>query len=242
MDRDSNIIVILIYFLKESERSELLVEKEKETNKYKLDTAPYFKNEDTKHARDIDKSGLVSKIRAIDPQMTFMVICYSEINDLKFLLEGYGLFSVMKMNRDINILSNGHFLTMNDAQKKFIQTMAHDDHINKDVILTGPVGSGKTLLGLEAINIKKSHYKKKHGISPSDFQNQLRVIIWIGNSKAGCQLIQKLEMAKSHNDCSLEIKPSPTYPNSKKLTRIFQGNKSYKSYLCTLIMIDEITR
>ena len=54
--------------------------------------------EDTKHARHIDESGLVSKIRAIDPQMIFMVICYSEINDLRFLLEGYGLFAEQRMN------------------------------------------------------------------------------------------------------------------------------------------------
>ena len=47
--------------------------------------------------------------------------------------------------------------------------MAHEDHVEKDVIVTGPVGSGKTLLGLEAINIKKSHYKKKYGISSSVF-------------------------------------------------------------------------
>ena len=124
----------------------ILEEKDIETNKYK--------NEYIKHVQEIDEDGIVKEIRLIDPQMTFMVICYSEINDLKFLLEESGLFSAMKMSRDINILSNGHFLTMNDAQKEFIQTMAHEDHIEKDVIVTGPVGSGKTLLGLEAINIR----------------------------------------------------------------------------------------
>ena len=109
-----------------------------------------------------------------------MVICYSQILELKFLLEGAGLFAEMRMNRELNILSNGQILTMNDVQKEFIQTMAHEDHVEKDVIVTGPVGSGKTLLGLEAINIKKSHYKKKHGITSSDCKNKVRIIILIG--------------------------------------------------------------
>ena len=106
-----------------------------------------------------------------------MVICYSHFLDLKSLLERAGLFPTMRMNRDLNILSNGQILTMNDIQKEFIETMTLEEHVEKDVIVTGPVGSGKTLLGLEAINIKKSHYMKKYGISSSDCQNQLRVIL-----------------------------------------------------------------
>ena len=38
---------------------------------------------------------------------------------------------------------------MNNVQNEFIQTMTLEDHVEKDVIVTGPVGSGKTLLGLE---------------------------------------------------------------------------------------------
>merc|ERR1711983_105661 len=109
------------------------------------------------------------------------------------------------MNRDLNILSNGQILTMNDVQKEFIQTLTLEDHVEKDVIVTGPVGSGKTLLGLEAINIKKSHYIRKYGISSNECQNKLRVLIVIGCSQAsavsqmdGGQLKQQLEeMSKS---------------------------------------------
>ena len=169
-----------------------------------------------------------------------MMICYSQILDLKFLLEEKGLFAKMRMNRDLCILSNGQILTMNDVQKEFIQTMAHEDHVEKDVIVTGPVGSGKTLLGLEAINIKKSHYKKKYGISSRDCKNKLRVIILIGTKWEENMLKKHLEMSEYHKDCSLDIKTD--IANSEKLTRIFQANENYKSFSQTLIMLDEINR
>ena len=169
-----------------------------------------------------------------------MLICYSQILELKFLLEEKGLFAEMRMNRDLNILSNGQILTMNDVQKEFIQTMAHEDHVEKDVIVTGPVGSGKTLLGLEAINIKKSHYKKKLGISSSDCKNKLRFIILISTQFEGNQLKQQLEMHESYKDCTFDIQ-TKYEPDSEDLTRIFQANENYKSFSHTLIMLDEIS-
>ena len=170
-----------------------------------------------------------------------MVICYSQILELKFLLEGAGLFAEMRMNRELNILSNGQILTMNDVQKEFIQTMAHEDHVEKDVIVTGPVGSGKTLLGLEAINIKKSYYMKKHGISSSDCKDLLRIIIVIGTIRKENQLKQQLEMSESHKDCTLDIITEDD-PGSENLTKFFQANENYKSYSKTLMMLDEIHR
>ena len=133
-----------------------------------MNVPDFFLKEESK---EIDEDALVSEIRSVDPQIVIMMICYSNFLDLKSLLERAGLFPTMRMNRDLNILSNGQILTMNDVQKDFIHTLTLEDHVEKDVIVTGPVGSGKTLLGLEAINIKKSHCKKKYGISSSNSKN-----------------------------------------------------------------------
>ena len=117
-----------------------------------MNVPDFFLDEETKA---INEDALVSEIQLINPRVIIMMICYSRFLDLKSLLERVGLFPALRMNQDLNILSNGQILTMNDVQKEFIQTMAHKDHVEKDVVVTGPVGSGKTLLGLEAINIKK---------------------------------------------------------------------------------------
>ena len=74
-----------------------------------------------KETNTLDEDRIVSEIRSINPQMTVMVICYSHFLDLKSLLERAGLFPTMRMNRDLNILSNGQILTMNEVQTDFIE-------------------------------------------------------------------------------------------------------------------------
>ena len=180
--------------------------------------------------------------------MTFLIICHSQMLDFKFLLERTGIFAEQRLNRDLNILSNGQILTMNNVQKEFLQTMTHQDHVEKDVVVTGPVGSGKTLLGLEAINIKKAHYMKKYGISSNECQNKLRVLIVIGFSQMddGNQLKEQLEeMSKSMKDCTLDIATGNSQnPDQwkKQIDDFFDDNKNYRSFSYNLIMLDEITR
>ena len=203
-----------------------------------MNVPDFFLNEETK---EIKEDALVSAIRSVNPRIIIMMICYSQILDLKYLLERAGLFPALRMNQDLNILSNGQILTMNNVQKEFLETMAHENHVEKDVVVTGPVGSGKTLLGLEAINIKKSHYKKKYELSSNECKDMLRIIIVIGTDYEENQFKQQLEISESHSDCTLDIK-TELYPDSEKLTRFFQANENYKSYCHTLIMLDEIKR
>ena len=214
-------------------------DKDKRKINFEFLNTPNFLDETT---REIDEDQLVTRIRSINPQMTVMVICYSQYLELKWILEKHGLFAEMRMNRDLSIVSNGQILTMNQIQKDFIHAITKKENVEKDVVVTGPVGSGKTLLGLEAINIKKSHYKKKYGISPSDCQHKLRVLIWIGWSNQDMLKQQLLnDMPKTSQDCSMEIH-CESDPNSQKLESIFQANENCKAFLHTIIMFDEIWR
>ena len=124
----------------------LFKEKERRNITFKyLDISPFYKRE----TKQIDEDALVSEIRSFNPQILIMMICYSETLDLRFLLEKTGLPSKMRINRDLTILTNGQIWEMNDIQKKFIETMAQKEHVEKkEVILTGPVGSGKTHMGI----------------------------------------------------------------------------------------------
>ena len=104
--------------LKNCEAEWLLIEKEKRNIKFEyLDIPQFFINEETK---EIDENGLIEAIRSINPQIVIMVICYSQILELKFLLEESGLFPEIRMNRDLNILSRGQIFRMNNIQTKFI--------------------------------------------------------------------------------------------------------------------------
>ena len=67
--------------------------------------------------KEIDEGALVSEIQLINPKVVIMMICYSHFLDLKSLLERVGLLPVLRINQDLNILSNGQILTMNAVQK-----------------------------------------------------------------------------------------------------------------------------
>ena len=52
-----------------------------------LDVGDYIKDEAT---NELDETGVIEEIRRINPHMIFIVICYSQTLDFKFLLEGAG--------------------------------------------------------------------------------------------------------------------------------------------------------
>ena len=134
----------------------------------------YYINEDKK---EIDEDKFIKDIETIDATMIAMVICYSQLLDLRFLLESKGIFSETRMNRDICLQSRGQILTMSETQKKLLQTVAQPENIEKNVWIEGQVGSGKTLMGLEVVKMKVAHYIRKYGFNAEEGKENLRVIV-----------------------------------------------------------------
>ena len=138
----------------------------------------YYKDETTK---DINEENLVDDIKKINPSMVVMVICYSQILHLRFLLEGAGIFSEVRLNRDLCLQSKGQILTLSETQKKFLQTLSRPENIEKKLVrIEGQVGSGKTLIGIEALKMKIAHYIRKYGWNATESKDKLRVLVIFG--------------------------------------------------------------
>ena len=151
----------------------------------------YYKDEDRK---EIDEERLISDVQKINASMVVIVICYSQLLELKFLLEGAGIFSEVRMNRDLCLQSKGQILTMSETQKNFLQTMAQPENMEKkQVVIEGQVGSGKTLLGLEVVKMKVAHYIRLYGLTAKEGKEKLRVIIILGGNGTSEVLLRQLE-------------------------------------------------
>ena len=149
----------------------------------------YYKDETTK---DINEENLVDDIKKINPSMVVMVICYSQILHLRFLLEGAGIFSEVRLNRDLCLQSKGQILTMSETQKNFLQTMAQPENIEKkQVVIEGQVGSGKTLLGLEVVKMKVAHYIRLYGLIAKEGKRGDSVVVALWDPQNSRALVDK---------------------------------------------------
>ena len=115
-------------------------------------------------------------LQSVNPQMVVLLTCYSRFTNFKTMFERNGVFAKMKLSRELCILSNGHFITLNEEQADFIDKMAKEENIEKDVEIVGAVGSGKTILGEQVVIMKLNHYKEKYHVLPMDCKQKFRVI------------------------------------------------------------------
>ena len=88
----------------------------------------FFKDESSKA---IDEERLVNDIKEINASMIVMVICYSQILHLRFLLEGAGILAEVRLNREICLQSKGQIFTLSKTQKEFLQTLSQPENIEK---------------------------------------------------------------------------------------------------------------
>ena len=92
-----------------------------------------FQQNSRNDQEELDEIALETKIRKINPSMVVLVLCYSQILFLKFLLERTGLFPEIRLNRELSVLSKGQILTLNTTQKEFIEALANIKFGSKNV-------------------------------------------------------------------------------------------------------------
>ena len=198
----------------------------------------YYKNIETK---EIDEVAVLTKIKKISPQMVVMVICYSQCLEFRFLLEEKGILSELRMNRDLCLTSKGKILTMNETQKEFLQNLAKPENITKrQVWIEGKAGSGKTLLGIEAIKMKLAYYMRVYQLNAFQAKHRLRVIIVI-NHNDGYILKDQLKQELTPDIgaySTLNIENAIIW-EGKSVEDMIENRFDYKMFKQTILMIDE---
>ena len=179
-------------------------------------------------------------LQLVNPQMVVLLTCYSRFSSFKTMFERNGTFAKMKLSRELCILSNGHFITLNKEQAAFIDKMAKRENIEKDIIITGAVGSGKTTLGEQVVVMKLNHYKDKYKLLPMNCKYNFRVIFLhcsMSSNRSAALIEQwKKELTKTiGNDCTLEVQ------GRKFGTDFIEANPMWKDYKHTIIVLDEFS-
>ena len=201
-----------------------------------LDVTEYFID---KKGQNINQTKIENKIQDIDPEIIVMVICFSRILDFKFLLEGKGLLSGVRLKREINLQSKGKILTLSKIQKEFIQTLAKEENIEKKMVhIEGKVGSGKTLLGVEVVKMKLSHYYRKYNLNVENCQKRLRVIILVDD--LGANLLKTQLSTELPDDigpfCSITVEAKTI---REGVLRQVINSTATNDFVHTIVMIDE---
>ena len=172
-----------------------------------LDVKKFYLDENTKA---INEEALTMKIREINPHIVVLAICFSKTLHLKFVLESKAIFSQMRMQRDLNLISKGKVLTLDQTQSDLLIEISKDENNLKTVVISGPEGSGKSLLAVEATKMKIYSLLKKHSSSDNV---KIRVVLcaaYQGDNRVPVLfkfLKEELNAFENEKYCSIEIKP-----------------------------------
>ena len=185
-------------------------------------------------------NALKDEILLAEPKLVIFIVSYSQFLNFRFLLERTGI----RTFQDLHILSKGQILALNEVQKDFFKVLTDERNIEKDVWITGPVGSGKTMLGLETIKMKIAHFKKKYGLRPIEDRNKIRVLIIVYDMSPNALILRQIEEETKtmQNDCVLRISHSYYLFKTKQLEDTIASNFHDTNYVHTIIMQDEVTR
>ena len=192
-------------------------------------------------SQQIDIKSLQFAIQQTSPSIVMLVICYSQFLDLRFLLEETGIFSELRMNRELSLISKGKFITLNDVQQTFIEMLSKKENITKRLtMIQGKVGSGKSILGIESVKMKCAHYVMKYKLKATEAQNLIKVMIIIADDNAELfkNQISKELIEDVGPVCNIEIHSKLVF-GAESVSQLVQSDSKWRLYKHTILMIDE---
>ena len=199
----------------------------------------------------IQEEKFIARVREIAPNIVAICICYSHLSEIHLILEKSGIFGGARLERDFQMVTKGRCISLDETQKNLLYEMAKPQNITKTSIIHGPEGSGKSMLALEVIKMKLSHYLMEQNLTGRKIRNQSKVrVLLCGTYQKEDRvphLLQQLiaDSQDIKDRCALQIKPikdlkmsSPKeFLNSMKTMLEEDGAESYPM---TIVMLDEL--
>ena len=198
----------------------------------------------------IQEKEFVAKVREIAPNIIAICICYSHLSQVHLMLEKAGILAKERLERDFQMVTKGRSITLDLTQSKLLYRIAEPENITKTTIIHGPEGSGKSLLALEVVKMKLSHYLMEHDLTGMKIRKQTKVRVLLcgtyqGEDRVPHLLRQLLSDSKDIRDrCDLQVQPIKDLKMSnpkefgKSLKKILAD--SIKTYNMTIVMMDEL--
>ena len=165
--------ILLFFYLQES------LEETKRTSNPK----PEIKVIDANNYLEVDRKslknekGFLEEIANFEPHIFSFVSCHSYVSMLKTCLEKTGIFSKLRLERNLITATKGRVISLDEQQKDILMKIAEPGNIQtKSLVIQGPEGSGKTLLGLEAAKMMINHHFNEMGLLAKKDKDKIRVI------------------------------------------------------------------
>ena len=205
--------------------------------------------------KNLVEDSLVAYVRDLKPNLIVLSICYSQVSKIKKILEKTAVFAERRLERNIIAATNGKAIDLDKKQVELIYEVAKPENINKNVVIQGPEGSGKTLLGIEIVKLIANNYIYNENLSPDQAQEDIRVIfsacynqpeevdLW---RKQVENIVERDKMKSSYEvkvepiKARLEQTPKAYYGDDNLILELIRRNNSYGNYKKTIILIDEL--
>ena len=176
---------------------------------------------------------------------------------MKNILEKKGLLARQRLERNLITATNGKIIELDREQVELIYQVAYPDNIDKNVVIQGPEGSGKTLLGMEIVKLIANNRVYTQNLTPPQSKKDIRLIFSACHNdnqpnevnlwKKQIQKIVDRDDLKSLYEVKVEIigtkmeETPQAYNNENNLIlELLRRNNNFGEYEKTIIMIDEL--